>query len=222
MPLYFFLLDARPFQEQIRPALAEAWKHRSFDPCRALCTRLLPQVQAFAQRYAVREDEPLLTLVAAGLPFDRDYWTLLVGEVLLYAAVDVPEFEVAPNTLCCLLAPERYGSQRQFREDLAPIEQAHFGSRDLGFGPKLYRPDQVGYNDSNDVVRLARDLAAVDPQCWTAADLVPLTELTGDADRDEELAFVRDWFPALQEMYQRAAAGNQIVVCEDLSSSRDY
>jgi hypothetical protein len=222
MPLYFLLLDARPFQEQIRPSLAAAWRQRSFEPCRSLCRDLLPVVRAFAERHGLIALESLLGQVARGLPFDRDYWTLLAGEVLLYAAREVPELEVAPETLCCLLAPERLGQAPGSRELYVPIEQAHFGSRDLSFGGKLYRPEQVGCNDPGDVARIAEYLGGVEPARWTPADLTPLTELVGDEERAEELAFVRDWFPALEELYRRAAEAGQAVVCEWLSSCRDY
>jgi hypothetical protein len=222
MPLYFFLLEAPTFHERICPDLAAAWRQRSFEPCRSLCRSLLPGVQAFALRYALSDDEPSLARVARGLAFDRDYWTLLAGEVLLYAAVDVPEIEVAPETLCALLAPERYGKEQEARERLAPIEQAHFGSRDLQFGTKLYRPEHVGLNNPGDVNRLAAYLQEVDPNVWTPADLVRLPDLANNEERAEELAFVQDWFPALQELYGRAAASSLVVVCEMLSSGRDY
>jgi hypothetical protein len=222
MPLYFFLLEAPAFQEHIRPALAAAWRQRSFAPCRALCQGLLPAVQAFGERYAIADEEPLVAKAARGLPFDRDYWTLLAGEVLLYAAVEVPEIEVAPDTLCAILAPERLDQEPGPREQRAPVEQAHFGSRDLRFGTRLYRPERVGLNDAADVDRLAAYLDTVDPNRWTVADLVRLPDLANNEERAEELAFVRDWFPALQELYRRAAASGLVVVCEVLSSGRDY
>jgi hypothetical protein len=222
MPLYFFLLESAAFEERIRPALASAWRQRSFEPGRSLCQGLLPGVQAFAERYALADEEPLVARVARGLPFDRDYWTFLVGEVLLYAAVDVPEIEVAPDTLRAILAPERLGQDGGAREQFAPIERAHFGSRDLRFGARLYRPESVGLNDVGDVARLAAYLGDVDPNGWTPADLVPLADLTNNEDRADELAFVQDWFPALQELYRRAAASALVVVCELLSSGRDY
>jgi hypothetical protein len=42
--------------------------------------------------------------VARGLPYDRHFWRALVGEVLLFAADDIPEFQTCADTLCCLLA----------------------------------------------------------------------------------------------------------------------
>src|SRR6516164_7163015 len=150
MPLYFLLHDAARFHEALRPALAEAWRRRSFEPCRALCSALAPAAVGFAERYHTGHDEPLLAQVArGGVPFDRDFWRLLVGEALLYGAASVPEILTAPDTLCRLLAA---GSES------APIRQAHFGSRDLTFGGGFYRPDAAGLNDVADVARLAEYL----------------------------------------------------------------
>jgi hypothetical protein len=219
MPLYFLLLDARLFHEEIQPALAMAWRQRSFEPCKGLATRLEPAIRAFTERYHLGEEQPLLARAAQDLPFDRHYWTLLTGEALLYAAAEVPELQTAPETLCCLLAPDHYLAKDVSRERLAPIQQAHFGSRDLTFGGKLYRPDPAGYNDQADIVRLSAYLDAVDPGRWSAADLEPLVDLADEEERAEELEFVRDWFPALQDLYRRARAQEFIVVCELLQGT---
>jgi hypothetical protein len=219
MPLYFLLLDAPLFHDAIRPALAAAWRLRSFEPCRPLAARLQPAIRAFTERYYLGVEEPLLAQVSRGLPFDRHYWTLLAGEALLYAAVEVPEFQTAPETLCCLLAPEQCRADDVPRERFAPIQQVHFGSRDLDFGGKLYRPEQAGYNDPADVARLTAYLDAVDPTRWSTTDLEPLAGLADEEERGEELAFVRDWFPALQELYRRAKEQGCIVVCELLQGT---
>src|SRR4051794_1842239 len=128
MPLYFLLLDAPLFHDAIRPALAAAWRQRTFEPCRPLAAQLEPAVRAFTERYHLGTEEPLLAQVRRSLPFDRHYWTLLAGEVLLYAAAEVPEIQVAPETLCCLLAPAQYRQGDVPRERFAPIQQAHYGT----------------------------------------------------------------------------------------------
>jgi hypothetical protein len=215
MPLYFLPHDAGRFREVIRPALGDAWRRRSFEPCRALCAALAPAAAAYADRYHTGPDEPLLARAARGLPFDRDFWRLLVGEVLLYAAAAVPEVPTAPDTLLCLLAPERCGHPPGPRELFVPIEQAHFGARDLVFGGGFYRPDTAAYNDGADVARLAEYLAAVEPARWSTANLAPLREL-GEADRADELEYARDVFPRLRDLYREAAAAGQVVVCEVL------
>jgi hypothetical protein len=216
MPLYHLLLEASSFHDRIHPALAATWLRRSFEPCRPLCDALLPAARSFAERYRLGPDEPLLAQVARGLPFDRDFWRHLVGEVLWYSAAEIPEFESAPESLCCLLAPQRYGERTMVRERFAPIEQAHYGARDLVFGGAYYRPDHAGYNGTLDVERLAEYLDALDPQTWTVSGLTPLEGVASEEDRAEELEFVRDWFPALRDLYRRARDRRQIVVCEIL------
>src|SRR6516165_1995121 len=131
---YFLLLDAADFEGRVRPALAESWRRRSFVPCRELCRSLLPAASAYRQRYHTGDTEPLLARVADGLAFDRTFWRALVGEVLLFTAAEIPEFQVNAETLYCLLAPDNYRLEVGERERLAPIQQAHCGSRDLTFG----------------------------------------------------------------------------------------
>ncbi len=216
MPIYYLVLKADSFQAQLRPALAASWRQRSFGPCRALCAALRPEAEAFARRYHTGAEEPLLSLVERGLAFDRDLWRALVGEVLLYSAEEVPEVQSAPETLCCLLAPEQYRQGDVPRERFAPIQQTHFGSRDLVFGGGIYRPEQAGYNDAADVARLAGYLAGVDPRHWTAAELADLRDAGDEEERVEEVELVREWFPALCDLYRRAAAQRRMVVCEVL------
>jgi hypothetical protein len=213
MPIYFILLDGRSFHEELIPPLAASWRQRSFAPCRALCASLLPTVEEFRGQFFAGSEEPLLAQVERGLPYDRRVWRTLVGEVLLFAAREVPELQTAPETLCCLLAPERYGEEGE-REHFAPIQQAHFGSRDLEIGPAVYRPEQVGLNDRDDSARLAAYLASVEPERWSVADLAGLRDMEDDEERAEELEFVRDWFPALREVYRWAAERRHVVVCE--------
>ena len=216
MPLYHLLLDASAFQDRTRPALAAAWRQRSFAPCQSLCADLLPAARAFAERYHLGTDEPLLAQVARGLPFDRELWRHLVGEVLWYSAAEIPEFESAADSLCCLLAPERYREKASARECFAPIEQAHYGTRDLTFGGGYYRPDHAGYNDPPDMERLAAYLDSRDPQTWTLTGLALLEDIDSDEDRAEELELARDGFAALRDLYRRARERTQVVVCEVL------
>src|SRR5262249_10906687 len=114
------------------------------------------------------------------------------------------------------LAPERYRKGDVPRERFVPIQQAHFGTRDIVFGGSFYRPEHAGWNDSADVLRLAEYLAAVDPDCWQAADLLGLPEVADAEEAAEEFLFARERFTPLQEMYQRAAGAGQMVICENL------
>src|SRR5436309_12057709 len=102
---YFLVLDGAAFEGRVRPALAASWRRRTFDPCRPLCAALVPAARDYAERYCTGGDEPLVAKVADGLSFDRAFWRTLVGEVLLFTAVDIPEIRTCPETLCRLLAP---------------------------------------------------------------------------------------------------------------------
>jgi hypothetical protein len=215
MPLYHLLLDAEQFC-RLRPALAESWRRRSFDPCRPLCEELLPAAQAFHARYHLGSEQELVARVAEGLPFDRDFWRHLAGEVLWLSAAEIPEMQTTPEALCCLQGADLTLDPGLERERLAPIQQAYFGTRDLTFGTAFYRPGQAGYNDVQDVGRLDEYLAAVDPARWDADALARLPGLEDEAERAEELELVKDWFPALQELYRRARRQGQVVVCETL------
>jgi hypothetical protein len=200
MARYFLILDGAEFHDSFRPALAASWRGRSFAPCRALCARLLPRARDFAARYHLGSDEPLLARVVAGLAFDRTFWHHLVGEVLWYGAVGIPEVQIAEEAWTCLVPP---------------ITKALRGSHDLVFGGGFYRPDQAGWNDVDDVQRLAAYLSTVDTSAWRPEDLASLTEVTTD-ERTEELADAREWFPAFAALYRQAADERRIVVCETL------
>ncbi len=204
---YFLVLDALLLGDQIRPALTAAWRQRSFDPCRGLCNSLLPAARAYAERYHVGSDEPLMSRVVAGLPFDRAFWRALVGEVLLFAAAEVPELQTCEETLVRLLAPGTDPWQRP------PIVQAHRGSRDLTFGAVVYRPDYAGYNNRTDVARLADYLASVRPERWTAADLAAVEGIS-EEDAADEVEFAREWFPVLADLFCRVRERGQVLVHE--------
>ena len=102
------------------------------------------------------------------------------------------------------------------RGRLVPIRQAHRGARDLTFGPAVYRPEHAGYDDPADVARLADYLASVRPEAWTTADLVGLPGADDEVDRADDLAFAREWFPALADLYRRARDRGQVVIHERL------
>ncbi|HYV38004.1 MAG TPA: hypothetical protein VE988_20125 [Gemmataceae bacterium] len=214
MALYFLVLDRLSFQEEILPGLVESWRKRSFAPCKAICAKVLTRAKDFADRYYI-VGETLLAQIGKGLPFDRLFWQHLAGELLWYSAVDIPELQTSPDTLARLLAPQPENWANTPREALPPILQAHHGSRDLRIGNTFYRPEQAGWNDPSDVVRLAAYLNSVHPETWQAVDLSCVPEIPGE-EREEELAYLRDWFPPLQELYAQAAQRDQVIVCEIL------
>ena len=73
-----------------------------------------------------------------------------------------------------------------------------------------YWPDHAGYSDPDDVNRLADYLGGIDEKRWTTLDLGGSPE----DDRNDELEFLRESFPAFREMYRRARTQGQIVICE--------
>jgi hypothetical protein len=216
MPLYFLLLDHAVFQDHLRPALSASWRERSFDACVPLCRSLLPRVEEFARQYYTQPGQTLLAQVPHGLTFDRPCWRTLAGELLWFAAEEIPEIEVSADTLCHLLAPGHPVASETPREQFAPIQQALHGARDLLFGGGFYRPQAAGLNDFADVVRLSAYLAAVKPEDWDPSQLTGLEELPTEEDRTEELEYLREWFPALLDLYRRAEERRWVVVCEQL------
>jgi hypothetical protein len=213
MSIYFLVHDAETFHQTLSPALAESWQRRAFEPCRPLAGLLRDAVEEFGRRYHTLVEESILFRLGQGLPFDRGTWRLLVGEVLLYGAREIPEIQTAPETLTCLLAAPRFSEGNPSRDQFASIQQALFGTRDLAFGTGYYRPEQAGWNDVPDVARLADYLAGVDPGLWTATDLAALPGMA-DEDRAEELEFARDWFPDLAGIYRRAESHAFVIICE--------
>jgi hypothetical protein len=212
---YYLILDASQFEGSIRPALAASWRQRSFGPCRALCANLVRSAQDYQERYHTGAGQPFLCQVTDGLPFDRTLWRSLVGEVLLFAAVEIPEFQVNAEALWCLLAPDSYRAGSSQREDFVPIQQVHHGARDLQFGGAVYRPEQAGWNNRDDVARLADYLATIRPDAWTCADLKDMRDLP-EEDRADELAFTQEWFPVLRELYERTRDLKRVMVIESI------
>jgi hypothetical protein len=143
--------------------------------------------------------------LSADRPFDRRLWRHLAGEVLLYAAADVPAIQTAADTLAKLTEP----GQRD------AIREAHVGSRELDFDGVPYRPGHAGLNDVADVARLAELLSTIDSAGWAATHLTGVPDLD-DEDRADELAFARECFTALRAVYDQARVAAQVVVCEDV------
>jgi hypothetical protein len=211
---YFLVYDPAVLDGQLRPALALAWRQRCFDPCVPLCRAWASAAGQFANRFHINLDETVLTHVDR-VPFDRVLWRTLAGELLLFAAHDIPDLPLPSATLSCLLSLDRRPDRPANRATFAPIHQALYGSRDLSFGPAVYRPDSAGVNWPDDVVRLAATLAAVQPATWSAADLAGLPDLA-EADRAEELDLAREWFADLRDLYGRTAARSFCLVLENI------
>ena len=208
MLLYLYLVRAAFFRDLMHPVLAESWRRRSFVPCRDLCARI---IAASTQHVP---DDSLLRQID-DLPFYRNSWRTLVGEAILFGCEEMPLVQMAPQTLSCLLAPEQYLGGELSRCAFAPIQQVQFGSRDLTFGGTVYRPDHAGQNDEREVRRLLDYLNGVDLEAWREEMLCPMPELTSADEREEELAYVRDWWSPLVDVYRRAVERDCIVVCEE-------
>lgn len=195
--LYFLVHDAAFFRDRLTPVLAESWRQRDFGPIAALALELAHNFDAFAERFRLTVAEQPLVRRAGELTFDRRIWRHLAGELLFYAAADVPEVPTSPEALERLLGPDE------------AIRQLHFGSRDLAFGPALYRPGCAGLNDLADVARLAAFAVNVDPTEWSADNL-------GGDEAVDELDELREWFPKLRALYVDAAAAGRVIVCEQV------
>lgn len=189
--LYFLPHDATRFHEAVVPALTACLRARSFAPALELVASLVEAAKPFAQPGV----EPLLTRLDR-LPFDRGLWREVTGEVLLIGAVEWPVIQTPVETWGVLV-------------DAEPLAEVLHGTRDLAFGGRVYRPGAAGWNDRDDVRRLAAWLGVVDVSSWTA-DRLPGDE----ADRAEELEFARERWADVRTMYVRAVERDWVMVCE--------
>lgn len=206
MFLYFHVLDRDFFRETMVPALSESRRRRTFDSCQELCRKI-------CARTAAPPEDALLRQVAQGLTFTIDFWHGLIGECLVHGADELPRVQTDPIALTCLLAPEQFSAGDVPREHFAPIQQAHFGTRDLRFGAGFYRPDHAGWNDADDIARLVAYLETIDPSTWTPSGLGALKGLD-DTERAEVVADLQAWWPDFVALYRSARDQGQIIVCE--------
>jgi hypothetical protein len=211
MPAYYFLHNAHFFENEVVPALAASWRERSFDPCRTLCRNLLPAVDSFRSQAWTGSQESLIGLAAGGLPFDWRYWSQLASEIILFGAAEIPEVYSDVELLSELVEPGRAGQASRPRQHFLSIEQAHWGSRDLVFGRKVYRPEHAGLNQIGDVIRLAEYLHQLDPTCWK-----PVSGALHPEEWEEIHECARQSLAELQSLYGRARARGQLIVHETL------
>lgn len=210
MPHLLYPVESEFFHRRIVPALGNCWKERSFEPGRELFRELEPRIAAFHAECHGITGKTLIEEVATGLAFDRLLWRTLVGEVLLIAAAEMPILELSPEALCVLLL----GASEGPRSEFSRIEQVLYGSRDLVFRGGFYRPDFAGWNDVDDVARLAEYLQSVDVASWQPGDLRTMAELPDDEERFEELEFVRQNWPGLVQVYVEAKDKRRIIICD--------
>src|SRR5262249_26763633 len=148
---YILVHDRGAYEGVVRPALAAAWRSRSFAPCLPHAAEWAAAARAYSERYHVSRDDLVLLRLAEGLRLDRGVGRLLVAEVLLVTAVEMPELPPHVESLVRLVAPGAPEPDLSRREAMAPIHQALHGSRDVRFGLAVYRPGHAGLNDAGDV-----------------------------------------------------------------------
>src|ERR1700730_16020021 len=130
MPIYFYVHDPGWFHAEFLPALTSSRRRKSFVPCLPLCRTLLPSVERFSEYYHLGAEVPLLCRLSSDMEFDKDLWRLLVGELLIFGAVAIPEMSQAPQTLCHLASAGAGVLDPLQRADFEPMQQAHLGTRD--------------------------------------------------------------------------------------------
>lgn len=211
---YCFVHHRSNLEGDLRPALAAAWRRKSFAPSQDLAARVTPLAIAYAARYHLPQDDLLIPRIAAGLPFDRRLWRCLVGELLAITAAEMPELPTHLESLVYLLAPDHPLPDGADRPASPLIHQALWGGRDLTFGLATYRPEYAGYNGADEVRRIAAYLQAVDATRWSSTHLAGFPGLDSDADRHEEIAFARAWLAVLTDLYTTAAANDQVLILE--------
>ncbi|GIW80457.1 MAG: hypothetical protein KatS3mg105_2264 [Gemmatales bacterium] len=213
LPMQYFLAhDMSYFDGEIAPVLARCRSRRSFACARTLCERLLPRAERFHAPYALPADI-WLRLVLEGKPYDRRTWRLLAGEILIYAATEVPAIQVCPPTLLALVGQiSTDGSKPQATAGL--MANALFGHDDIRFGAFFYRPGSAGMNRCRETARIADYLVSLDPASWSANALLPFLE--SEDDCREELALARESVKDLAEFYSRACSSRQMVICESV------
>ncbi|HLW68036.1 MAG TPA: hypothetical protein VKS79_22150 [Gemmataceae bacterium] len=128
-----------------------------------------------------------------------------MAESLLQTAAELPEIETPLESWARLLGQNRAAARHEF----SPIQKAVLGSRDLFLGC-YYRPENAGWNDRGDVCELAAWLRAVRPETWRSDEL---TQVLPD-EREEELAYAREWFGQFAAMYKRSEQEGYVIVCE--------
>lgn len=211
MPIYFYVHDRCWFQDEFLRSMAECRRLKSFRPCLALCRSMTTTAEDYWRRFHIGEDVPLVCQVDAGTRYDASLWELLVGELIVVGAREMPEIAQAPETLCCLASGDR-ALDPLLRERYEPMQQVHLGTRDLCLGQAHYRPMHVGWNDAEDVKRLAAYLAALQPELWTTESLIRCGFDSNESS--EELDYAKNCLTELRKLYDDAAAAGSVMVME--------
>lgn len=210
MPAYYMLHDPELFLDRIVPAMSISWQRRSFKPCVELCQSLLPQAEDYCKRYFLKREEMLVYSVSLTMPFGRELWNLLAGELLLITARDIPTIPDGADSLCGLTSAEH--PLPTDREQLNDMQKACYGAMDIAFGNKLFRPALAGWNPLSECKRLARHLDTVKLDASHQSYLSH--QLQSVEDLEDEIAVARECLAALRELYAEANRKDWIVLVE--------
>jgi hypothetical protein len=200
---YFYLIPFERFQKRLVPALASSWKRRNFH-------EIIDLYRQSAGEKGLRLDNvqqlsSQLQLASESRLFRPDIWLIVVAEALLAASAELPEIETPLESWARLLGQDL----AETRPKYAPIQKAVLGSLDLFLGC-YYRPENAGWNDFSDVREFAGWLRKVQAETWRPEFLTHIPS----EDREEELAYAKEWFGLFTAMYDRAEQAEYVVVCE--------
>lgn len=207
----FLRIPKERYERELAPVLAECRMARSFAPIGKLGEQYVRAMWQVVRAEELGLNNPFFRNRHGLLPFSVAIWRMLVGEVLLAAAADVPILET-PLEIFAMLLQQPLASERC---RFSPIQRAILGASDLTIGGFAYRPDHAGFNNSVEVIALAGWLQQVDPVAWRLDNLPNDTVIRGD-----DIAFAKEWLLELARFYGRAAKEDSVVICEDLAELR--
>ena len=197
---YLLVHDSLIFAH-LRPILGDAWWRRSFLRCAPHVDEWRVAALHYAEAYHIDTQEVFLLGFGPATPFSSSSWRTLVGELLVVTAAEMPELPSHLESLARLLPPSLARDALQ-------------GCGDLTFGLATYRPGLAGFNSMEDNRRLLNEFRAIDPAGWSESMLLA-DELDAD-DIIEELAYAREWFAVLVDLYERVVRDDRVIVFETM------
>ena len=197
---YLLVHDGLRFAH-LRPVLGDAWWRRSFVGCTPHVEAWRAAALYYANAYHIDPQELFLVGFGPKTSFTSSSWRTLVGEILVVTAVEMPELPSHLESLARLLPP-------------ALAKDALQGCGDLTFGLATYRPGLAGFNTVDDNRRLLSELRAIVPASWSAS-MLRADELD-DEDLLDELAYSREWFAVLVDLYERVVRDDRVIVFETM------
>ncbi len=197
---YLLVHDGLRFAH-LRPILGDAWWRRSFAGCTPHVEAWRAAARQYANAYHIDPQELFLVGFGPKTPFTSSSWRTLVGEILVVTAVEMPELPSHLESLARLLPPSL-------------AKDAFQGGGDLTFGLATYRPGLAGFNTVDDNRRLLGELRAIVPAGWSTSTL--LADELDEDDLLDELAYSREWFAVLVDLYERVVRDDRVIVFETM------